>query len=41
MGKKGQGVQRDRLKCYIVLITDFSGSNHLDQEITRLFIGKS
>ena len=30
VGKKGKGGggQRNRLKCYIVLITDFSGSNH-------------
>ena len=27
VGKKGKG-QRDVLKCYIVLITDFSGSNN-------------
>ena len=28
VGKKGRGGQRDMLKCYIVLITDFSGSNN-------------
>ena len=29
VGKKGKGGgQRDMLKCYIVLINDFSGSNN-------------
>ena len=28
VGKKREGGQREMLKCYIVLITDFSGSNN-------------
>ena len=27
-GEEREGGQRDVLKCYIVLITDFSGSNN-------------